>query len=135
MESEYSCCIKRKIRSIYTKSINKALKFSPCGRKSSLGRTTLNPSVLFLLLFCPDIASLLYIKLYFCKYCSYYQVSLTSILRVATIGIRAYQFRNSWVGGSKSSFQRSIVQNVLDMSQHVVRNMSFFCVQFHDMKV
>jgi len=60
-----------------------------------LSQTTLNPCALSLLLFCLGIASLLYIKLSFCNYYSYCQVSLTSILRVTTIGIRAYQFRNT----------------------------------------
>jgi len=54
--------------------------------------------VFFVLLFCLSIASLLYIKLSFCKYYLYCQVPLTSILRVTTIGIRAYQFRNTYSG-------------------------------------
>ena len=83
----YSCCIKRKVRSLCTKSINKAFSSSVL---MDVGRTMLNSYVLSLLLFCLGFTSLLYIKLSFYKYCSYCQVPLTSILGVITIGIRAY---------------------------------------------
>ena len=75
---------------LFVSSFNKALKFSLRERKPSLSRAMLNPCILILLLFCLGIARLLS----FYKCCSYCQVLLTSILRVTTISIRIYQFRN-----------------------------------------
>jgi len=60
VKGEYSCCIKRNIRSLCTKLLISSLKFSSRRRRPSLGRTTLNPRVLSFLLFSLGIASLLY---------------------------------------------------------------------------
>ena len=103
--------------------------FSHRGRRPSLDRTTLNPYVLSLLLFCLSIVSLLYIKLSFCKYCSYCQVSLTSILRVKiTIGIRAYQFHNNWY--QRISFSQQLVPKDINFATVTTKYDVFSSMKF-----